>query len=57
MAYHTDFDPYYCYDGTTTLINRFGIRDRDELLRREATIVTVNIARFKASRTPFSLRL
>jgi len=54
MAYHTDFDPYYCYDGTTTLINRFGIRDRDELLRREATIVTVNIARFKASRIPGS---
>ena len=52
MTYHTDYDPYYCYPDTGTLINRFGIRDRDELLRREATIVTINLARCKECPVP-----
>ena len=49
-GYYTPYDPYYCYPGTTVLINKLGIRDSESLLSKESTLVTIKIALMKEKR-------
>ncbi|MBR1718606.1 MAG: Fic family protein [Bacilli bacterium] len=43
----------YCYPGTSVLINKKGIRDKEELLKLENVLVTYKLARLIQGEKPF----